>query len=321
MDELVDLYRSASGARLSEPLRGLRAAAARGDGLRLPGRGGRTRRRCPRSAATRRSTSTRSQPRTWRPRSSARSMGISSGEGSPGRPRSRGRRAPARTTASTGRSPPDQGEADDVTARTRDLATEQAVQGPEREEPRERPRVRGVPVRLHAHDLARRRARARARTRRARRRARRRTSAGRSSGRRRARAPHTSARRASPRGTSQHRQGHEHPPAGPDDACELGERTRPRRRRSMCSSTEIEYAWSKLVSSKGSALPSAARNSTPEPAASARQVAISDSSSSTHVTRTPPPSELDGEELRAREVEHALSGPRAELLERPRSSR
>ena len=38
LDELVSLYRRAVGARLPVAVRGLRAAAARGDGLRLPGR-------------------------------------------------------------------------------------------------------------------------------------------------------------------------------------------------------------------------------------------------------------------------------------------
>ncbi len=38
-DELVSLYRRAAGTRVPEPLRGLRVAAARGNGLRLSGRG------------------------------------------------------------------------------------------------------------------------------------------------------------------------------------------------------------------------------------------------------------------------------------------
>ena len=49
-------------ARLPQPLRGLRPAAARGHGVGLPGRGVATPARCPRSAATRRCSSTRTTP-------------------------------------------------------------------------------------------------------------------------------------------------------------------------------------------------------------------------------------------------------------------
>ena len=65
------------GARLPQPLRGLRRAAARGDGLRLPGRGLRSRPRCRRSAATRRYSSTP----TRRSRSPTRSIALSGERG------------------------------------------------------------------------------------------------------------------------------------------------------------------------------------------------------------------------------------------------
>ena len=58
------------GVRVSVALRGLRPAAARGDGRRRAGRSRRTSRRCPRSSATRRCSSTRwtpaRSPTRWR---------------------------------------------------------------------------------------------------------------------------------------------------------------------------------------------------------------------------------------------------------------
>ena len=104
-DELAALYRGCSRARLPLPLRGLRPAGARGDGVWHAGRGDGGRRPSPRSPATPPSSSNRT-PRRSRPGSSARSPSAS---GSPrpdsSAPRgSAGPRPPAGRPRSTGSS-------------------------------------------------------------------------------------------------------------------------------------------------------------------------------------------------------------------------
>ena len=90
-DELVSLYRRAVGARLPLALRGLRPAAARGDGLRLPGRLLERRGARPRCAATRPVTSRPTiRPRSRRPSPRCSPTRDLVGAG----PRARGRRSP-----------------------------------------------------------------------------------------------------------------------------------------------------------------------------------------------------------------------------------
>ena len=91
------------GARLPEPVRGLRPAAARGDGLRLPGRVLERGARCRRSVATPHASSTRARPRRSPPpiEDVLREPDGCRAAGSSGPRPSRGRRPRAPTTRST----------------------------------------------------------------------------------------------------------------------------------------------------------------------------------------------------------------------------